>query len=329
MAGKRNSATGGTDMQLTTSGSGIKRRVAIGAAGLAGAATVALGLGVLLPALASASTKTVFPGSSNTGVPSGMVLKTVPGQVSSGPGWTYSAAEGVTVSGAGAVLSGLSIPCNVNITASNVTLKDDRIVTGGDFGVSLRNTAGATIENSTISGSNATTGRVTYAIDDIYENSTGMVISDNNISAFNHGVQVSAGTVTGNYIHDPGYLAGDHIDGVFDPGNSGVLVINDNTILNNMSQTSAINLDAPAGGQTVSNKTIENNLLGGGGYAIYAASTLGNTTSNIVIKNNRFSQVYFANSGEYGPAVYFNSQGTGNAWTGNVWDSTGQTIPAP
>ena len=227
------------------------------------------------------------------------------------------------------MLSGLSIPCNVNVTASNVTIKDDKIVTRGNFGISLRNTAGVTIENSTISGLNATTGRVNYAIDDIYEDSTGMVISDNNISDFGHGVQVSAGTMTGNYIHDPGYIAGDHIDGIFDPGGSAALTINDNTILDSLTQTAAISLDASAAGEPVANKTVENNLIGGGGYVIYGGASLGNTTSHIVIQNNRFSQLYFPESGLYGPVAYFNTQGTGNVWTGNVWDSTGKTIPAP
>ena len=132
-------------------------------------------------------------------------------------------------------------------------------------------------------------------------------------------MQVSAGLVTGNYIHDPGLIAGDHIDGIFDPGFAGALMISGNTILNSFTQTSAISLDASAAGTLVANKTVENNLLGGGGYAIYGGDSLGNTTSNIVIKNNTFSQAYFPKSGQYGPVGYFNPAGTGNVWTGNVW----------
>jgi hypothetical protein len=306
-----------------------KRLVFIGAGGLASAATVTLALGGLLSP-AGAATVT-FPGASNTGVPAGTVMKSVPGQVSSGTGWKFISSSGgyVSVTGAGAVLSGLSIPYNVNISASNVTIKNDDITTAGNYGISIRNTSGVTVENSTISGANATSGRVQYAIDDIYENSTGLLISGNNISDFCHGVQVSAGLVTGNYIHDPGFISGDHIDGIFDPGSLVALTISDNTILNNFTQTSAISLDASAAGSTVSNKTVENNLLGGGGFAIYGGDSLGNTTSNIVIKNNTFSQAFFPESGQYGPVGYFNLQGTGNAWTGNVWGGNGQTIPAP
>ena len=97
--------------------------------------------------------------------------------------------------------------------------------------------------------------------------------------------------MTGNYIHDPGLIAGDHIDGIFDPGFAGALMISGNTILNSFTQTSAISLDASAAGTLVANKTVENNLLGGGGYAIYGGDSLGNTTSNIVIKNNRSARL--------------------------------------
>jgi hypothetical protein len=79
----------------------------------------------------------------------------------------------------------------------------------------------------------------------------------------------------------------------------------------------------------VANKTIENNFLAGGGYTIYGGTALGNPTSNIVIKNNRFGQLYYPLGGEYGPVAYFNSAGTGNVWSGNTWDTTGQAISAP
>jgi Right handed beta helix region len=271
-----------------------------------------------------------LPDATNTGVPGRVVLRSVPGQVSSGPGWRYNPVEReVDVTGEGAVLSGLSVQCNVNISASRVTITNDRVVTGGFFGISLRNTAGVTIEHSTISGLNATSGRVAYAVDDIYENSTGLVIKDDNISHFSHGVQVSSGTVTGNYIHDPGYIPGDHIDGIFDPGTTHSLMISYNTILNGLGQTAAISLDASATGQAVANKTVVDNLLGGGGYVIYGGAARNDRISHIVIKDNRFSQAYFPKSGQYGPVAYFVTRGKGNAWAGNIWDSSGRTVTAP
>jgi hypothetical protein len=323
------------------------RRVLTSAvASMAGAAALAMVISGAFAGAASASTKPAatataqtncsatpsacgFPDATNTGLPAGTTLKTVPTQVSSGPGWSYNSAGWVEVTGNGANLTGLYIPYNVDIEANNVTLNDDEIVNTGNFGVSLRNTSGVTIENSTISGQNATTGEVDSAIDDIYGNSTGLTIKNNNISLFKSAIQVSAGLITGNYIHNPGYQSGDHTNGIIDNGSTQALTISDNTILNNLNQTDAIILDSNSANSPVANKTITGNLLGGGSYAIYAGATLGNTTSNIVIENNRFSQLYYSTSGQYGAAAYYNPSGTGNVWSGNVWDTTGQTVAAP
>ncbi len=271
-----------------------------------------------------------YPDATNTGVPAGTTLKQVPGQASSGPGWSYNAQYNeVVVTGTGTVLSGLYIPGSLQIAAANVTVKDVQVVTGGAFAIDLRHTTGATIENSTISGQNATTGRVDSAIDDVYGDSTGMVIKDNNISSFRTAMQISTGLVDANYIHNPGYIAGDHTNGVVTNGGTESLVIEDNTIFNSLGQTDVISLDPATSGVPVANKTIENNFLAGGGYAIYAGAAAGSTTSNIVITGNRFGQLYYPKSGQFGPVVYFTSTGTGNTWSGNSWDTTGQAIPAP
>jgi hypothetical protein len=267
-----------------------------------------------------------FPDGTNTGVPKGATLLRVPDQVSSGPGWAFDSQAGaVEVTGNGAVLSGLYIPCNLDITASGVTIRDSRIVTAGDFAVSLRHTAGVTIEDSTIGGSDASTGRVGVAITDVYGDSTGMVIKDDNISDFKTAVQISTGTVTGNYIHDPGYVAGDHTNGIFDAGSTQPLTIDHNTILNRFGQTDAISLDASAAGQQVANKTVKNNLLAGGGYTIYGGASLSNTTSHIVIVDNRFSRLFYHWIGQYGMVTRFDSRGQGNVWSGNVWDGSRPT----
>ena len=213
-----------------------------------------------------------FPDATNTGVPSGMTLRDVPGQVSSGPGWSYNPGLNlVAVTGSNTVLSGLYIHCNLDITGSHVIIKDDRVVTGGDLGISLRHTVGVTIENSTISGLNKGSGRVGSAIDDTDGDSTGLLIKANDISAFKSAVQVTTGLVTGNYIHDPGYIPGDHTNGVIANGGTGQLTIIHNTILNSLSQTDAITLDTLQTPGPVANKIIEDNLLAGGDTPFTAA----------------------------------------------------------
>ena len=99
----------------------------------------------------------------------------------------------------------------------------------------------------------------------MYGDSTGMVIKDNNVSLFRTAMQISNGLVQGNYIHNPGYIAGDHTNGVVTNGGTGPMVIENNTIFNSLGQTDAISLDAATSGLPVANQTVENNLLAGGG----------------------------------------------------------------
>jgi hypothetical protein len=273
-----------------------------------------------------------FPDAANSGVPAGTTLKQVPSQVSSGPGWSFSAANhDVVVNVNGTVLSDLYIPYNLRITASNVTVRNVQVVAGGNFGISLVHTAGVTIENSTINGTNSTNYRVGSAIADLYLDSTGMVIKDDNIYNFRTGIQISTGLISGNYIHDPGFRSGDHTNGIYVNGGTQPLTISGNTIFDKLDQTDAINLDAgtPGPSAPVANKTITDNFLAGGGYTIYGGAASGSPTSNLKITGNRFGQNYYSKSGQYGPVIYFNAKGSGSSWSGNTWDTTGQTVATP
>jgi hypothetical protein len=317
----------------TSAGRRLAAAALLGAAALTAAGALASGAGradaAVLTNCAATPGTCGYPTAATTGVPAGTTLKRVPGQVTSGSGWTWNATtKTVVVTGKGAVLSGLSISGTLQVSANNVTVKNVKVTTGGNFGISLAHTAGVTIQNSTVSGLNATTGRVSYAIDDVYGDSTGPTITANDISAFRTGIQLSTGLINGNYIHDPGFVAGDHTNGIYVNGGTQALTIQNNTIMNSLGQTDAINLDAPTPGPAapVANKTITNNLLAGGGYTIYAGTASGSPTTNIVITGNRFGQNYYAKSGQYGPVVYFAPAGTGNTWSGNIWDTTAKTV---
>jgi hypothetical protein len=320
-----------------------RRRLAAGAAALAGVAAIAvIAAALVAPNAMAAATTTAptncqalpsacgYPDATNSGVPAGQTLLTVPAQVAKGPGWAYSAKTNeVDVTGAGAVLAGLSFTCYVNVEANNVTLNDDSITTDNYWGVALRHTTGATIENSAIAGTDATTGEVGSAIDDVYGDSTAMTIKNNNISYFKTAIQISTGMISGNYIHNPGYVTGDHTNGILDIGTTQPLTITGNTILDSLSQTDAISLDATLSGQVIANKTITGNLIAGGGYPIYGGTDRGATISHMTITGNRFGQGFYTLSGLYGPVAYYTTTGTANTWTNNTYDTTGTTIPAP
>jgi hypothetical protein len=265
-----------------------------------------------------------FPDTTNSGVPAGASLRSVPDQIAKGPGWTSNSDGSVAVTGNGAVLSDLSIHGTLDVEASNVTIEDVRVTASGAFAVSFRHTSNDTIEHSTISGADSGAGRVNATVADVYGDSTGLTIKDNNIYWFRSAVQLQSGTVTGNYIHDPGYISDDHTNGVIT--NAGApLTVSNNTILISQGQTDCVSLnDSEDTGIVIKDRTISGNLLAGGGYPIYGGTAFENTTSNIVITNNRFSSIFFPKAGQFGTDADFNPGDPGNVWTGNVWDGTGK-----
>jgi hypothetical protein len=263
-------------------------------------------------------------------VPAGTPLRSVPGQVSHGPGWHYDPRGWVEVDGNGAVLRGLYIRHNLDIRASGVTIADVRIINSGpsSFGISLRHTRNVTIENSAISGQNTGGNRLMVGIKDVYGDSTGTRVLRNNIWYTATGVQLGEGLVQGNYLHNPGYRPGDHINGVTaNGGRTDPMTIRHNTIFVNYTQTDAISLFQDAGIQ--GNRTIDDNLLAGGGYTIYGGQGRRGQPFNVRITDNRISSIYFADGGHWGPVAYYNPRGRGNVWSGNVWDKTGRPIGKP
>jgi hypothetical protein len=173
---------------------------------------------------------------------------------------------------------------------------------------------------------NAGDGRLMVGVKDIYGDSTGTVVQNNNISMVENGVQMSEGLVQGNYIHNMGYMTGDHTNGITsNGGGSTLMTIRHNTVLNNLRQCNAIGLFEDSGPQA--NRVITGNLLAGGTYAIYAGQNLGGAaTHNIQITNNRISTAYFPKGGTYGPLANWNARGAGNVWSGNVWGNTTRLI---
>lgn len=267
-----------------------------------------------------------YPDGSNAGVPAGVVLRSVPGQVSSGPGWHYDPRGWVSVDGDGAVFDGFSTTLNVDVTGSGVTIRNCRVTVAGDsFGVSLRHVRDVTVQDSEIAGPDAGPNRLLVAVKDIYGDSTGTRVLRNNISRASTGVQIDQGLVQGNYIHDLGYQAGDHLNGTTSNGGTALLTLDHNTVLNSFGQTDAISLFEDFGVQA--NRVISNNLLAGGGYTLYGGANPGGAqTSGIKVVGNRFSRGYFPAGGAYGPVTAFDPAGPGNVWTGNTWDDNGQTL---
>ncbi len=262
-----------------------------------------------------------YPDASNTGVPAGTTLVRVPEQVTSGPGWAWDPRGWISITGNGAVLDGILVNATIDVnTADNVTIRNSRIVTGGEgFGISLRHAGSVTIAASEIAAPAG--NRLMVGIKDIYGDSASPTIRGNDISGTSTGVQVDQGLIQDNYIHDLGFISGDHVNGTTSNGGSQQLTIRHNTVFNQVGQTDAISLFQDFGAQA--NRIIDNNLVAGGGYTIYAGANPGKEASatNIQVTNNRIARVFFPNGGSYGPYTAYTSSG-GNRFTGNVWDDT-------
>jgi hypothetical protein len=110
----------------------------------------------------------------------------------------------------------------------------------------------------------------------------------------------------------------EHFDGFQSDGGHD-LVIRHNTIRNPCSQTSAILMSSNSA--PISNVRITDNLLAGGGYALYCNA--GPDIPNERVTGNRIARTYQPRGGYYGPVAYCDSA---DAFSGNVWDDSGQAI---
>lgn len=268
-----------------------------------------------------------YPDATNTGPPPGTVLKRVPEDITSGPGWFVDSRGFIQVNGNGAVIDGITTKYSIEVEADNVTIKNSVIEVPGDWwAVGVRHSDNVTVDRNILFATNGTNLRGLVAVKQVYGDEHNTTVTGNNIYNFSTGVQIYGGRIADNYIHDMGFLPGDHLNGTTSNGGTEQLNIVHNTVFNQFDQTDAISLFEDFGVEA--NRLIENNLVAGGGYCIYGGQNAGGPTAyNIKILNNRFSRKYFPNCGYYGYLAAFGENGPGNSFWNNVWDENGAAIP--
>jgi len=292
-----------------------------------------------------------YPSASSTGPAAGTVLKTVgtgSGEVSSGPGWSYSDGH-VSITGAGAIFSGFKVSgFGVAVLANDVTIENCIISAGGQsvFPVSVEADEGSngnpitalTVRNCIITGSDNNMNRAAACIKDTRGAATGILVQACNIYWAATAIEVHAGKLLDNYIHDLvcNVAYGDHVNGIKVGGGTNPMLIQNNTILNSNGQTACIALLQDHAPPAIAGKTINNNLLAGGSYCIYGgqsgAQYAGLPATSTAITNNSISTVYYADGGAFGPVTHFAPGNSGNEWSGNVWHDgprEGLAVPAP
>jgi hypothetical protein len=208
--------------------------------------------------------------------------------------------------------------CDINVTASNVVIRNVKISIAAPemWAIRVSDGGSATIDHVDISGLDKSTSSVEYAV--LSQTQNRVTISRSNLHNCADCIQGENIVATGNYIHDLAYPPGAHIDGIQCNAQCGISVTG-NTILNQYDQTSAVALFSDFG--TPRNSTISGNLLAGGGYTIYGG---GDNATGITITNNRFSRTFYPTSGYFGVVAHFTT--AGNTWTNNIWDDTGRPV---
>ncbi|WP_206185023.1 hypothetical protein [Thermoactinospora rubra] len=224
----------------------------------------------------------------------------------------------------GTVIENLEVHGDIDIYADDVVIRNTRVIgTGGNWAVLQRKGhSGLRIEDSEISGDGRNRTQVGVL------NQGGMLtVLRSDIHTITDGIYTDQGVIEDNYLHDPVYFDGDHTDMITTSGGppkGAKLVIRHNTVINTLDQTGAIALFQDF--SVVHDVLVEGNYLAGGGYSLYGGAGKLGKSSNIKIVGNVFSRAVWPKGGYYGPVAYFDMDGPGNVWSGNVWEETGTSV---
>ena len=219
-----------------------------------------------------------------------------------------------TISKSGTVLENFSMNGTLTISASNVTVRNFKIVATGNNGIKIQDgLSNVVIEDGEIEGSAAS------AVSGDGFTARRLHIHDTGADAFSVNNRI---LIEASYITRIGSREGTHADGL-QMTSGGNVVIRGNYFYMPASdsehENSQIFMIKPDMGP-IDGVTIEGNWLNGGGYSVQVVGT----PTNVAVKNNRFGTDH-----NFG-ALRVNEN---TVVCGNVWDATGialadQTLPA-
>ncbi len=241
-----------------------------------------------------------YPDATTTGVPANTTLTNYAGPL--------------TITKAGTVIDSKRITGCLVIKANDVIIRKSLIKSGGCFFnvLSDNGNSGLQLVDVEVDGVNNLTG-------DSAINGSGLTCLRCNLHGTVDGIKAGSNVVVqDSYIHDLAQSAVSHNDGIQSLGTSSLSIVH-NTIVVQDGATSAVILSTGAA-SPMRNVIIDNNLLAGGAFTVYAGYQAGTDSpskmSNIVVSNNRFSTIIFPRSGAYGPIT---SADPPVVVHGNVW----------
>lgn len=227
------------------------------------------------------------------------------------------------VQGDGSLLvQGCSFTAPISIYAQvPVTFRGCQVTTAENTGAALFFRVGCpagTVDACQISAPDSTAGN---ALEYCVQSAVPLTVTRSNLFFFAEAIACGASgvTITGNYIHDSVATSGSHNEAVYLAGDQSNINISRNTMLVPIDQTGCITLFQDTAGP-YNAVTIEDNLLGGGGYVMYLGYLGAAPVTNMTVKNNAISTLYYPQGGIFGTHADYPVWGTGgNTWTGNYW----------
>ncbi|MGH3487547.1 MAG: right-handed parallel beta-helix repeat-containing protein [Actinopolymorphaceae bacterium] len=216
------------------------------------------------------------------------------------------------------MLRDLDVTGSIHVLADNVRISNVRIRQPG--GIAIRqepSNHGLVIEDVEIDGRGNPDGSEAIGL-------ANYTLRRANIYGVGEGPRANGNVlIEDSYIHDLGnYLdQGAHQDAIQSTGGSNI-TIRHNRLENNVDGGNAAIMIGTSPG---SNLLIEDNIVSGGGYAVYGGAYEDGGSenwTNVRIVDNRFSTKFYPQSGFYGPLLNI----VGVTLSGNVWHETGRPL---
>jgi hypothetical protein len=244
-----------------------------------------------------------WPDATNTGVPSSMAL---------------SPSGSLMITTDGEVVEGLDIQGSIIVKANDVTVRNSRI-TSDETAIRFEEGSNLRVERVTFVGTNAKT------LDGAIQAWGTITVRRIQITGFGEGVDIygTGGLIQDSYFHDMANADGKLMDGI-EAWEAKQLVIRHNWIeMPGGNSVIKLPLDVPVpGGDDV---LIENNLIAGGGWAVYGGYDPPNSNpsyTNVRFIANHFSTMFEPKCGFYGAGAFIESALSRD----NVWHETGEPL---
>ena len=264
-----------------------------------------------------------WPGPATTGVPAGQV-------------YSRTVSGGLTITRDGTVVDGWRVSGGIDVKASNVVIRNSYVTNdaGGVSGtgvVTIYPGASATVTDSTLDGSNSTHACVWHA-------GQSMVVKRIDCQRVNDGIftwPIATGgdgsgdnfTIEDSWLHSfTTQAANGHIDGFQSVGTKHG-VFRHNTVDVSQNQNSAFSIYDER--KNTSDVLVQDNLMTGGGFAIYAYHAGGPySLTNVRFVDNVFSNAHYGCVGYWG--VWFTRGVANDGWhrSGNTVLETGADLDA-